>query len=491
MAIDRTSDSMSRCDPTLYSNIYDVRKRSDIKHPPIHATQPVRKDTIELSRDKLKEEALSRLRHTSKYVIAQSSFMRIGKYLFLSIAFPPYLLLYGLPKWILVEALPAVFSMCVWIWKRVQQKMQKRVEASGLKVVHLSQFMRNLIIQVLVEPIVRLGLVFRKNIQRMREQTLQFFRQINKKTKFALSMPHRKVIEAFKNLQKKLSQVREKFETLSTKLQESVQWVKQSPQLFLGWAQGQLQRINEQTTSWRLKWSEKFQTSHQLAQRTTNWIASQIKHGLEGFKRDFKPILAIFRQHVLSHWRTLKETFKSRWKQTKDFFHQKHQKALTFLQKKQEKIKQLSGQYLVDRLLSHLWINKLPLRLQQRLKMWLSHPLFRKMSHIAVESYSFLARILLGTATQILILVSKGTEFIFKVGSISRAYLARITHQLLQVVNIGHRMLLKTAFYALYYFLLVTMICAILAMWGIRYLADLMGSLSSNFSRTLGINLRR
>ena len=90
MVIKRSSDSLSRCDPSLYSNIYDVRKHPDVKHTvKATATQPTHRDTIEISRDKLKEEALNRVRHTSRFVIAQHGFMRVGRYLFLAVAFPP------------------------------------------------------------------------------------------------------------------------------------------------------------------------------------------------------------------------------------------------------------------------------------------------------------------------------------------------------------------------------------------------------------------
>jgi hypothetical protein len=134
MAIYRASDSLSRCDPNQYSSIYDVRKRPDIKHEPVAATRPIHKDTIEISRDKLKEEALNRLRHTSKYMIAQNSFMRIGKYLFLAVALPPYFVIYGLPKWILVEGIPAIFSMSLWMWKKIQHRTQKQIEVANRKV---------------------------------------------------------------------------------------------------------------------------------------------------------------------------------------------------------------------------------------------------------------------------------------------------------------------------------------------------------------------
>lgn len=305
MAINRPSDSMSRCDPSLYSNIYDVRKRSDIKHEPIYATQPTHKDTIEISRDKLKEEALSRLRHTSKYVIIQNSFARIGKYLFIAIAFPPYFILYGLPKWIIVEGLPAILSMYMWVWKKVQQKTKNRFDAGIHKVVQLTQFMQKMAQHVLIQPIIRVILEFRQRILRMRENIHQTFKQIYEKSKKIFNLPGVKVSEGLKRLQIKLAQVRkslqQQVETVATRVQESFQWIKQSPLLFLGWGQTQIQKFNEQAVSWRNSWKQRIQTSQQMAQRTTNWISKQYKQGLEKFKRTCEPLTSFFASNWLCH----------------------------------------------------------------------------------------------------------------------------------------------------------------------------------------------
>ena len=57
--INRSSDSLSKCDPGSYSNIYDARKRPDVKNHRVTPSASVQKDTIEISHDKLKKEALS------------------------------------------------------------------------------------------------------------------------------------------------------------------------------------------------------------------------------------------------------------------------------------------------------------------------------------------------------------------------------------------------------------------------------------------------
>lgn len=485
MAINRSSDSLSRCDPSLYSNIYDVRKRPDIKHEPISATQPTHKDTIEISRDKLKEEALNRLRHTSKYVIAHNGFMRIGKYLFLAVALPPYLVLFGLPKWIIVEGVPAIFSMCVWVWKKVQQKTQKRLDKGTQKVAQIVQFMRTIGL-VLIQPIVRLALQIRHNIQRMREKSLQFFRQINERVKLTFKKPFIKVTERFKQLQNGLSRVREKIseqtQVMATRLQETVQWMKQSPQLVWGWSQIQFQKMSERVVSWGVKWNKKLQTSQELANRATNWISNRFKNRLDRFKLRFEPLITFYSQQILPQWRQLKEVCKGKWEQARDFFQQKHRQALAFLQKKQEKLRNLSYQHLLDHILSHAWVTKLPAYFQSKLKKWLSHRFVKTVCEIGVKTYSFLARCFLQVLSYLLQRLAQGMEFISKFCSFIHTYARMGCQKAVNAIKIAHQAYHKGVFYTFYYFLLCIIMAMILFMWGVRYLGKVMNSVTPNFS---------
>jgi hypothetical protein len=472
MELNRPSDSMSRCDPNLYSNIYHVRKNPDIKPQPIHATQSAKTDTIEISRDKLKEEALSRLRHTTKYVIAQSSFMRIGKYLFLAIAFPPYLIFYGLPKWVIIQAIPAIFSLPVLMWKKVRDKTQKQIENVKSKIVHSLQYIRH-IAQVFVRPVVRLSLEISRQIHRMREQALLFF----KRAKEAINSPHLKAKEGFKRLQQRLSQFRENIanrtESMAVRLQESIQWIQNSPQVFLGWWLNQFQRMRALTVSSKPSWNKKFQASHHLARETIDRISNQMKKGLQSVKRHFAPFIA-FSQQRLKQLQKLKGACKTRWRLIRDFFQKNHQKALVFLQKKQKKLKQLTFEHFARRLLSHVWIKKLPLHLQKLVKKLLSHPFIRLICEGGIKVYSFLGRSLLWSLSQPLKVLSFGMRIISKTGEFFRNYMTMGWQKILHVLSICYKTCRKYALYTLYYFLLSTMIASILCVWGIRYLADSM-----------------
>ncbi len=482
MAIYRSSDSLSRCDPNLYSSMFDVRKRSDIKHHPVSATPSIHKDTIEISRDKLKEEALSRLRHTSKYVIAQNSFMRIGKYLFLAIAFPPYFVLYGLPKWVVVEGIPAIFSMCVWMWKKVHHQTQKHVEAGTKKVVQIVQFVQRLA-QVLIQPIVHLALEIRQGILRMREHTLQFFKRIIRRTQAALKLPLR-LTESFKQLQKRMTNIREKWsqqvQTLAVRMQEGIQWIKETPQVFLGWGQAQLQHLRQQAVSLGTQWKIHFKHSHQFAQRATGWIYQQFKNVKGNFKSGVIPLVNFYRHQLQPHWQQLKEACKRKGRQTRDFFHQKHQRALVFLQEQQEKLKRLSSLVFIQYLMAHPWMGKLPLRLQNWLKKLFSRPACRTICEGGIKVYAFVAGCLLRSASLGLQFLSKGASQTIQSCDWLRVSVKRMRQKVLHFLKRGIEIFRKGMLYALYYSLLFITMAFILLIWGVRFLGKCMGSIISH-----------
>lgn len=468
MAIRRSSDSLSRCDPTLYSNIYDVRKRPDLKPSAVSAAP---KDTIEISREKLKKEALAHLRQPGKYLIAYNSFMRVGKYLFLAIAFPPYLMLYGLPKWIILEGFPVIFSFPMWMWRKVKQKTEKQVETSVSKVTQMIQWMRKMGTNLLIQPVVRLTFEIRRRIQRMREQTFHFLGQIIARARSTLHKPSLAVKETFKRLSNQLSRLKEKFiqqtEIIAVQLQK-IQWIKETPQMILGWGQSQIQRFHSYTTAWGNQWNKRFDTSQKFAHRATQWVANQSREVVTSLKQRLAPFVTFYQRQLQPRW----QKFKDKWKQAGDFFHRKHQKALSYLQNKQERLKNLSHHHFMSRLLS-----KLPFRLQLLLKKWLSHPVCRAIFENGVKIYAFLARNFWGILSRLLQLLSAGVKMVAKITSLVKVYLQigkRVSSSILQIMLHTCR---KLALYTLYYFLLGMVMATILMIWGFRSLDHLLHSL--------------
>lgn len=100
------------------------------------------KDSIEYQN--LRKDAATRFEQTAKRVIINhNTFVRIGKYLFLGAALPPYVLFYKIPKWILVSVIPSWVrffttqtSQCAKkvregilnILKKISASVRKRIE---------------------------------------------------------------------------------------------------------------------------------------------------------------------------------------------------------------------------------------------------------------------------------------------------------------------------------------------------------------------------
>lgn len=485
MAIYRSSDSLSRCDPGLYSNIYDVRKRVDVKQEPVSATQPIHKDTIEISKDKLKEEALECLRHTSKYVIAQDNFIRIGKYLFLAIAFPPYFAIYGLPKWILVEGLPTIYSMCIWMWKKVQNPIRKHIESGTQKIIQATQFVQKLA-QVLMQPFVHLALEIRQSIRRMREHALQFLRNKIKKL-LILGRPRLKLKTKIKQrLQARLLQIKGKcsrqVQKINLRMQKGIQWVKDSPKKISEWGHVKFQEVSQRANSLYIQWKNHFQNSQELAQRATNWIVKELKKGGENFKKSFFPFVNFCQQQLQPRWQKITGICKGRWLKAREFCQQKHQRALAFLNAKQEKLKSLSSNRFTRYILSHPWMGKFPLFLQKWLRKILSHPYPQAICHKGVKLYVFFAKCFLQATSLCLQIFSQGVNFIIKTSDLLRTILITSAQNIFAVLKVGQKILRKCMLYVLYYFLLFVVISSILFIWSLHYLRNHMNSLTALFS---------
>lgn len=483
MVIYRRSDSLSQCDPSHYSNLYDVTKRPDIKNKPVSAAHSIHKDTIEISRDKLKGEALKRLRHTSKYMIAQNSFMRIGKYLFLAIAFPPYLALYGLPKWILVEGIPAIYSMTVWMWKKIQKQTKKHIDAGTQKLIQITQYVQSLA-RALIQPLVHLALEIQQSFRRRRDQVLKFFRRRMQKSLNALGLPKQKIKAKLKNVQERLAQIKEKFSQkirlISLRVQEGIQWIKEAPQKFLGWSQEVIQNVKQRTEVLAAGWKTRFQYSQKLAEKASNWVDKKINQGIEGVKKQFSPLLNFYRQKLKPPLQKISKICGQKWQNTKDFCDQKHQKILHFLQSKQDKLKHLSSNRFLQHLLSYS--GKLPSFWQEWFKKVLTHSFTRGLCDKLIQCYAFFAKCLLQIAKVCMQMAAYGATFFIKAGnSVRRAFNLCIQY-LFSFLNICLNNLLKGLLYFVYYTLLFSMISFILFIWGLRYLSNRMSALTARFS---------
>lgn len=103
-------DSCSRCDPP--SMLFDAVRYPNTIHAPVKITEASRtKDVLE---KKTSNHDLLERWQTERFQLPHETYavvVQVGKYVFLAIMLPPYLLCYGLPKWFLVDLLPQVFTI--------------------------------------------------------------------------------------------------------------------------------------------------------------------------------------------------------------------------------------------------------------------------------------------------------------------------------------------------------------------------------------------
>jgi hypothetical protein len=466
MPLHRTSDSLSPCDPHLYSSMYDVRQRPDIKRQPLSEISAP-KDTIEISKDQLKKEALNRLRHTTQYPVSHHGFMRIGKYLFLAIAFPPYLLIYGLPRWVVLEGIATFSSLFLWIG----QKVHKPIDRVQQRIVHLFEFVKEAS-QALIRPVVLLTLEIRQQIRRMDYSIRPFVQRVRKKLREEVNRFRFECQKGMKRVTRTLTQVKERIvyqlQKVSEKFQQGIQTIKQAPLLFLGWRQGLWQRLNERTVSVGQSWNKRFQISQQLSLRGTEWVVQHMRRLQMSFMSTLKSVVSFYQQHLQPQWLQLKVHGKEKWKQTRDFFRQKHQKMQVFLEKQQEKIKQLSHGQWIDHLLArYRWMHH-----HAWFKRWLTHPLIRTIGEALMRVYFFLTihplRLLMQLGERMSHCFRYISEYLTHLKISCRSVGRQVQNHIQQLLTASRRV----AWRSLYYFLVFITMFGIVLIWGIQSLRE-------------------
>lgn len=102
-------DSLTRCEPS--SMLYDTIRNPRAPYiPPVQDV--VKPDTIESTQQRVDREVLERFQGNGRKLPHDSfvAVVHVGKYIFMAIMLPPYLCAYGIPRWILVTAVPQMFQ---------------------------------------------------------------------------------------------------------------------------------------------------------------------------------------------------------------------------------------------------------------------------------------------------------------------------------------------------------------------------------------------
>lgn len=112
-------DSISSSAPY---DLYAVIRNPNAPKPPLKNSMDTL-EKIETIQSRLEKEAMEKLQGSylklpnEKFVVVA----RVGKFVFIALTLPPYILLYSVPKWVLLEAFPLLFTFA----KNGLHKMQK------------------------------------------------------------------------------------------------------------------------------------------------------------------------------------------------------------------------------------------------------------------------------------------------------------------------------------------------------------------------------
>lgn len=473
MAIHRMPDSMSSCNPELYDNIYQVNKRPDLKSAPVE--KPGSKDTIQRS---LSKDALNRLQQPSKNMILQQSvlFRRVGKYLFLSVALPPYFLLYGLPKWLLVEGLPVLMGGMGWLGNKVLKQVKKPFNAV-LKTMKQVLFFMQMAANRLFVPVAQLGIQVKQFFQRMNQRALNVINRWGNKVYGLVKKPRDVASHLMQGVKHKMDEAREwigdRLKMAHEKIQDGINWVKQSPQIILGWGAAQFQRISQQQANWTQKISSKFQVSKNIAHVCSRFIDRQAQVLKKLFLFGTLPIVKMHQYAIKPVVQFLKKVISGTWNKLSGFLNDRKKRSLEFLQSAQDKIKSWTPQQALERMFSASFLSKLPMLLRKILNRIKQNVFFQILFNMSFQIFKYVLLNLTKGAQETIKAISAAVEMISKVYNAVSEWIKNAFQTSLGYIGEGLKYAKDGWDKGFYGFLVLLFMGGILIMWGFEWLGEI------------------
>lgn len=205
-------DSLSRCEEP--SMLYDTVRNPNARPIPKKIDLgEISKDTIQSTQHRLNRQMLEKLESLG-FKLPHDSFVavvQVGKYLFLAVMLPPYLALYGLPKWLLLMALPNLFNFAkegVWRFGQYIQTLS----------THLVDLMKGILDQTLGHAM-RMSKQF---LKKRYEAFQQFNQKIATRIQNELSRITAKIEEVQNRVKERVLHLSEAVKELVNKVREEV-----------------------------------------------------------------------------------------------------------------------------------------------------------------------------------------------------------------------------------------------------------------------------
>lgn len=342
--------TLARCDDTRYSSIYDVNDHPDLrKTSAASTTQPIQRDTLQISQDELKKDALKRLNHTSKYFIVQQGFMRIGKYLFLAVALPPYVVAYKIPKWIVVECLPWVVSFLKPIGQKIGLPVKRQVEIVIHKLIRMAQQIQA-ILSGIIQPIIGAMLGFNHMLQRMNRRTLHFFKGVGKRFAHSFSALKQAANRIIHPIQHRFGKAQQWLANQASHvwapMRGALNWLRKKPKLSSLKIGARFSRIQGPWNAFQHQFQTRFQRAQQIANRATDWMAH--KWGPVGrlLESSGHAIIHACQRYVYPPLKKMRQ-----WMRTgSEFLKNKHEQFQNWIHKTKVKVQLLTTDDILDSL---------------------------------------------------------------------------------------------------------------------------------------------
>lgn len=272
MAVNNTKDKVSDNLSSYYSSqinndLYNVHAKPNVNKT---SSTDLPKDSLESA--KIKKEALERLTSSFMSDKTHAVLMRMAKYMFIAVAWPPYALLFELPKWVFLQIAPLLKQFS----SSVANQIKKQFESLSSVFLPLLSFLQKTALQ-LAMPVIRLTTTVKELFKKVGLKTRSAFENTVAGLKKIVSL--KTYTQALSNLADSVREkaralgrgLREPFEKLA-KLDfkhlisqimptEMMQKIPQLPALFLGWA-AQLALVQQSIF--------KFAQAQNLAEQGTN-----------------------------------------------------------------------------------------------------------------------------------------------------------------------------------------------------------------------------